>query len=74
MTEYRINMGMASFRQFLITTVFFGTGAFLLSAVLAPPDPFSQLRVLGVFVPVVLCGSYLLAYKTRFEWGASRRT
>ena len=54
-------METPAFKQFLLSLAFLGTGAFVLSAVFTPPDPFSQLRTL--VSPLVLSGSYLFVYK-----------
>jgi Flp pilus assembly protein TadB len=65
-----VQSGMASeeFRQFLIGTAVLMIGAFIVGAVVSPPDPFTQVAVTTVFLPVVLVGSYALAYRRGFEW------
>jgi Sec-independent protein secretion pathway component TatC len=42
--------------------------SFTFSAIVTPPDPFSQLRINGMLLPVVLVGSYVLAYRVGVEW------
>jgi hypothetical protein len=36
--------------------------------VVSLPDPFTQIAVTAVFLPVVLVESYALAYRRGFEW------
>lgn len=57
-----------AFRQFLIGVAVLLTGAFVVSAVLAPPDPFTMVAVNAALLPLVLVGSYVLAYRRGFEW------
>jgi hypothetical protein len=70
MSQRFVQSGVASeeFRQFLIGTAVLMIGAFILGAVVSPPDPFTQIAVTAVFLPVVLVGSYALAYRRGFEW------
>ncbi|SDJ30272.1 hypothetical protein SAMN05216226_10242 [Halovenus aranensis] len=42
-------------------------GAFLLAAVLTPPDPFSQIRVMLIVFLVFLPGAYLLVYRGKYR-------
>ena len=61
-------MASEEFEQFLVGAAVLMVGALLVSAVLAPPDPFTQVAVTAVLLPVVLIGSYVIAYRRGFEW------
>ena len=56
------------FGQFLVSIVVLAMASFTFSAIVTPPDPFSQLRINGLLLPVVLVGSYVLAYRVGVEW------
>ena len=62
--------GMVSgeFEQFLIGAAVLMVAALVAGAALAPPDPFTQVAVVAVSLPVVLVGSYVIAYRREFEW------
>jgi len=61
-------MTSEAFEQFLIGAAVLMVGAFVAGAALAPPDPFTQMAVVAVSLPVVLVGSYVIAYRRGFEW------
>lgn len=56
------------FAQFLLTLAIFAIGSLILSAAFTPPDPFTQAVAWLAALPVVLVGSYYLAYSLGFEW------
>jgi len=56
------------FGQFLLSLVIFTTVALILSAAFTPPDPFTQAVAWLAAQPVVLVGSYYLAYILGYEW------
>ena len=61
-------MVSGEFEQFLIGAAVLMVAALVAGAVLAPPDPFTQVAVVAVSLPVVLVGSYVIAYRREFEW------
>ena len=56
------------FGQFILSTLIFATVALILSAAFTPPDPFTQAVAWLAAQPVVLVGSYYLAYTLGYEW------
>ena len=56
------------FGQFLVSIVVLAMASFTFSAIVTPPDPFSQLLINGMLLPVVVVGSYVLAYRVGVEW------
>jgi hypothetical protein len=56
------------FGQFLLSLAIFMTGSLILSAAFTPPDPYTQAVAWLSALPVVLVGSYYLAYRLGFEW------
>lgn len=61
-------MTAENFRQFLVTVFVLAVAALVLAAVVTPPDPFSQIRALGVLFPVALVCAYLLTYRAGLTW------
>jgi len=61
-------MVSGEFRQFLTGVAVLTAGAFVVSAVVSPPDPYTQLAFIAVLFPVAVVGSYVLAYRRGFEW------
>jgi Sec-independent protein secretion pathway component TatC len=61
-------MTFQEFEQFLISAAVLMIAGFVASAALTPPDPFTQAAVVAVLLPVVVVGSYVLAYRRGFEW------
>lgn len=60
-------MVSAKFGRFLVLAAVLVTGAFALAAALTPPDPYTQIVVLAVLVPVALAGSYVLSCRMEFD-------
>jgi hypothetical protein len=56
------------FGQFLVSLVIFTMVALLLSVAFTPPDPFTQAVAWLAAQPVVVVGSYYLAYTLGYEW------
>ena len=56
-------MGSTTFGDFLGMALVLVVVGFLVSAVLTPPDPFTQLLVLAALLPVVLVVAYVLTYR-----------
>jgi hypothetical protein len=61
-------MTSQEFEQFLISAAVLMMAGLLASAALTPPDPFTQAAVMAALLPVVVVGSYILAYRRGFEW------
>lgn len=57
-----------AFGQFLFGVGILMAAAFVLSAVVTAPDPFTQAAVSGALFPLALVVSYVLAYRRGFEW------
>lgn len=58
---------ITKFDRFLATWASASVGAFLVSAFLGPPDPYSQIQILlGVFV-VFLVSAYFLFYRGKYR-------
>ena len=59
-------MGANTFGDFLVTALALMAVGFVLSAMLTPPDPFTQLFAAAGLLPVVLVVSYVLTYRLEF--------
>jgi len=68
LTVCRVGRVSDEFGQFLLSAVVLTVGLFLVAALVAPPDPYTLGVVTLAGVPVVLAGSYVLAYRRGFEW------
>ena len=59
-------MGSNTFGDFLGMALVLVVVGFVVSAMLTPPDPFTQLLVLAALLPAVLVVSYVLTYRLEF--------
>lgn len=60
-------MSDSRFARFVITVVVASIVIVFLSAILTPPDPFTQLLTVGLLVVITLPIAYYLSYKGGFE-------
>ena len=54
--------------QFVLSVLILGFVGNGVAMLMTPPDPITQLKIVGPMIPFILVASYYISYRREYEW------